>query len=78
MYVCDAYPNGLTDEQYFALDKFERDLHEWRRMQRDADVFVHGYVQHPDHETIVLPYWHKVAMNTETRAKAMENVAFLD
>ena len=78
VWVCDAYPNGLTDEQYVALDKLEREQHDWRRMERDADVFVHGYVQHPDHETIVLPYWHKVVMNTETRARAMEDVAFLD
>ena len=28
--------------------------------------------------TIKLPYWHLVVMNTETRARAMEHVAFLD
>ena len=76
--VCDAYPNGLTDEEYWALDRDERDRHVWRDMQRDADVYVNGYVQHPDHATIVLPYWHRVVMNTETRARAMEDLAFLD
>jgi hypothetical protein len=39
---------------------------------------VKGSVRHPDHKTIWLPYWHQVVMNTETRAIAMRNVAFLD
>jgi hypothetical protein len=76
--VCDAYPNGLTEDEYWVLDRAERARHFWRTMQRDADVFVHGYVRHPDHATIVLPYWHKVVMNTETKARAMEDLAFLD
>jgi hypothetical protein len=47
-------------------------------MARDARAFVKGSVRHPDHKTIWLPYWHQVAMNTETTALAMRNVAFLD
>jgi len=78
VHVCDAYPNGLTDDEFSALDRDERELHVWRTMQRDADVYVNGYVQHPDHATIVLPYWHRVVMNTETRARSMEDLAFLD
>jgi len=76
--VCDAYPNGLSDDEYWALERDERARHVWRTMQRDADVYVNGYVQHPDHATIVLPYWHRVVMNTETRARSMEDLAFLD
>jgi hypothetical protein len=47
-------------------------------MTRDARVFVKGKIRHPDHATLVLPYWHQVFMNTETRARAMREVAFLD
>jgi hypothetical protein len=76
--VCDAYLNGLTDDEYWALDRAEQLRHSWRDMRRDADVFVNGYVHHPDHETLVLPYWRRVVMNTETKARAMEDLAFLD
>jgi hypothetical protein len=47
-------------------------------MVRDAHVFVRGTVRHSDHKTIFLDGWHEVFMNTETRAAAMRNVAFLD
>ena len=78
VHVCDAYPNGLADDEFYALDHAERLRHDWREMRRDADVFVNGSVKHPDHQTLVLPYWHRVVMNTETKARAMEDLAFLD
>ena len=78
VHVCDKYPNGLADHEFQALDREERDRHEWREMRRGADVFVHGAIRHPDHATLVLPYWHRVVMNTETRSRAMEDLAFLD
>jgi hypothetical protein len=40
--------------------------------------YPHGYIRHPDHETDYLHEWHRVFMNTETKAAAMEHVAFLD
>jgi hypothetical protein len=78
VHVSDKYPNGLTDAQFFSLEKRERKAQRWTRMAREAHVFVRGSVRHPDHKTIVLNPWHEVAMNTETRAKAMEHMAFLD
>lgn len=78
VYVTPAYPNGLTTTEYMRLDREERDRHRWRRMQRDARAYVRGRVRHPDHATIFLHEWHEVVMNTETRAFAMRNVAFLD
>ena len=47
-------------------------------MVRDPELYAKGSVRHPDHNTIVLPYWHRVLMNTEQRARAMRHVAFLD
>ena len=78
VHVCPRYPNGLTPAEFDALPRKERDAHRWRLMTRDARVFVKGKIRHPDHATLVLPYWHQVFMNTETRARAMREVAFLD
>jgi hypothetical protein len=50
----------------------------WREMVRDPELYAKGSVLHPDHNTIVLPDWHQVLMNTEQRARAMRHVAFLD
>jgi len=47
-------------------------------MQRNAGVYVRGRIRHPDHATIRLHGWHRVLMNTESQAKAMRSVAFLD
>ena len=41
-------------------------------------LHVKGTVSHPDHKTILLQVWHKVAMNTEGQSKAMRHVVFLD
>lgn len=71
-------PTGLTVEAYENLDEDTRKRFRWRAMQRDATVYVRGYVRHPDHKTIWLRTWHRVVMNTEARAKAMAHVAFLD
>lgn len=50
----------------------------WEVMRRDPEVYVKGRISHVDHKTIVLPFWHRVLMNTEHRAAGMQNVAFLD
>jgi hypothetical protein len=43
-----------------------------------ADVFAKGAIRHPDHATIDLAGWHRVLMNTEQHARAMQHVVFLD
>lgn len=80
-------PNGITPETY---DRWQRgELGEerrkqaismfWNQMLRDPIVYVRGKISHPDHATIDLgDRWHRVHMNTETKAKAMRHVAFLD
>ncbi|CAA9497274.1 MAG: hypothetical protein AVDCRST_MAG85-1544 [uncultured Solirubrobacteraceae bacterium] len=47
-------------------------------MTRDPELYAKGAVRHLDHATIVLPFWHRVVMNTEHAARAMAHVAFLD
>lgn len=47
----------------------------WQTMARDPEVYAKGKVRHSDHKTILLPFWHRVVVNEETRSR---NVAFLD
>jgi hypothetical protein len=70
--------HDVTPERLATMPAAER---RWRRfvpMLRDAEVYARGFVRHPDHATIRLDGWHRVAMNTEQRARAMQHVVFLD
>jgi hypothetical protein len=51
---------------------------DWRIMQRDMAAYGRGTVCHPDHRTVTLHDWHRILMNTESQAPAMQHVAFLD
>lgn len=78
--VSRKYPNGLelaAYEELVARDQNAQRMH-WRRMVRDAEVFVRGKVRHPDHRTIWLDGWHRVYMNRERFAPHAVQVAFLD
>jgi len=78
--VCPRYPNGLRVQDYerLILDMPVAKRWRWRLMVRNAQVYVRGQIRHSDHKTVGLHVWHRVFMNTETRAAAMRNVAFLD
>jgi len=78
VHVCSSFPNGLTDAEFAQLTLPERKRWDWRIMTRGACAFVKGMVRHADHDTIWLDGWHEVVMNTETQARAMEHVVFLD
>jgi hypothetical protein len=78
VFVCDAYPNGLDEREYWGMARRERTRHRWTSMVRNAHVYVKGNIRHPDHKTVFLSYWHEVVPNTETEARAMNQVAFLD
>lgn len=72
---------GYTEKEYKELiqkDETARNTR-WQIMKRDPEVFVKGKITHTDHSTLDLgSTWHKVLMNTENRARAFRNVAFLD
>jgi hypothetical protein len=79
-YICPRHPNGVTEDQHrkiLASNPKARGWG-WQVMRRNPGVYVRGSVRHADHKTIVLHGWHRVLMNTETQARAMRNVAFLD
>jgi hypothetical protein len=80
VYVSRRYPNGLSTSEYEELLRRspKAAYWGWRVMTRNPDVYVRGRVTHPDHRTVTLHRWHRVFMNTESEARARENVAFLD
>lgn len=80
VHVCAEYPTGLRPEDYRRVlaERPEAKKWPWRVMRRNAVVFVKGRISHPDHDTIVLHVWHRVLMNTESQARAMQHVVFLD
>jgi hypothetical protein len=77
VYVDRSHPTGVTQAEF---DELPEDVQKgsWRRMVRGAEVYAKGRITHPDHATIVLRGWHRVFMNTESQARAMRHVAFLD
>jgi hypothetical protein len=82
VYVHSQYAkSGLSQS---AFDRFikanpEKRDNGWQRMIEGATVFARGYVkQFPDHKTIHLNGWHRVEMNLEHKARAMEWVRFFD
>jgi hypothetical protein len=50
----------------------------WSLQVRDPEVYAKGSVRHPDHATVHLDGWHRVSMNTEQHARAMQQVVFID
>lgn len=80
VYVCSQYPNGLSEAQYSSLIHAQplKRLIGWNVRVRDPQVFVRGWIRHPDHKTVVLPVWHRVFPNTEASASGARNLAFLD
>ena len=78
VYVSPRFRRGLTHSELLALPEGVRRREQWTEMVRDADVFARGAIRHPDHATIILRGWHRVAMNTEQQARARRHVVFLD
>jgi len=78
VYVNRRHPWGITESRFRRLTDDQRRNGGWTHMVRGADVFAKGAIRHPDHATIELAGWHRVLMNTEQRARAMQHVVFLD
>jgi hypothetical protein len=80
VYVSRQYPQGLTEPKYHVLIQRDPDAQKlnWRVMRRNPRVYARGKVRHPDHKTIVLPFWHRVVMSVERAERGNANIAFLD
>jgi hypothetical protein len=80
VHVCSRHPDGVTPNEYRLILQRNPDAAHWgwQVMRRNPGVYARGTVRHSDHETITLPIWHRVLMNTETQSRTVANVAFLD
>jgi hypothetical protein len=78
VFVSRRHPAGISEAAFQRLSDSERRFGLWQTMVRDPELYAKGAVSHPDHATIVLPGWHRVAMNTEQQAAAMRHVVFID
>ena len=66
----------ISPEEYGVLTRGEQ--RNWSLQVRDPEVYAKGSVRHPDHATVHLDGWHRVSMNTEQHARAMQHVVFID
>ncbi len=80
VHVCRRHPNGVTPDEYRSILRPDPSAARWgwQIVRRNPGVYARGTVRHSDHDTITLPFWHRVIMNTETQSRTMANVAFLD
>ena len=81
VYVSGRHPNGLTEKEYKEFLKENPDAKKWNWSSRvrNPKVYAKGKISHLDHKTLNLgDVWHEVVLNTEDRARARRNVAFLD
>ena len=80
VHACSPHPNGVTPDEYRSILRHDPSAARWgwQVMRRNPGVYARGAVCHSDHDTITLPFWHRVIMNTETQSRTMANVAFLD
>ncbi len=81
VYVHRNYPAGLTELETLQLIEVNSEARTWywEMQMRDAVVHVRGTVRHVEHATIHLGrVWHRVYLNTESQARAMRHVAFID
>lgn len=73
--------NGLTETEKakFIEEHPKSSSWRWNQFRRDMIAYVKGRITHRDHATVDLgDVWHRVAINTENRARGATNVAFLD
>jgi hypothetical protein len=80
VFVCREHPQGVSVKTHQKMLQTNPDARNWnwRQMRQNPEAYVRGWVAHPDHATIYLDGWHRVAMNTENKARSMSKVVFLD
>jgi hypothetical protein len=80
VYVCAAYPHGMTPREYQKLISRRPELRGigWAIRRRSPRVFARGEVRHPDHKTVKLEDWRLAARNAESRSTTTRQVAFVD
>jgi hypothetical protein len=82
-YQCDRYPKLLFYEaEYQEILKTRRKarLWNWRLVPFDPEIYVKGWITHPDHSPLHLDIWHRAELNRETSHMAMSlsRMVYLD
>jgi hypothetical protein len=80
VYVHEPTGRVFSEERYQHVMRHDAKARasRFRPMMQDPRVYARGRVRHLDHKTIRLPGWHRVHMNTESRAQAGRWILFLD
>ncbi len=73
----DKLQAGLTNDERKEFYKSNPKAKKWgwRPMVRNPELYIKGYVRHPDHKTLIIRDWSRVVVNGEIRGA---NVVFLD
>jgi hypothetical protein len=67
-YQCDRYPKlAFFESEYQEILRTRRKAKQWnwRPLPYEPDVFVRGWITHPDHSPLFLDIWHRVELNRE-------------
>ena len=79
--LCERYPKlAFFESEYKEILKTRRKAKQWkwRRLRLDPDIYVRGWIRHPDHNPLHLDGWHFVQMNTERQGSSLVRVVYRD
>ncbi len=80
-YMCDRYPKlAFYEWEYREVLKTRRKAKQWnwRRLPFKPDIYVRGWITHPDHNPLHLDEWHFVKMNTERQGSSLVRITYRD
>jgi hypothetical protein len=80
-YACDRYPElAFFESEYREILRTRRKAKRWnwRRLPYRGNVYVKGWITHPDHLPLHLDIWHRAELNKETRVLTMSHLVYRD
>jgi hypothetical protein len=80
-YICDRYPKlAFYESEYREVLRARRKAKQWnwRPLPFKPDVYVKGWIKHPDHSPLFLDVWHRVEQNTESTNLSMSRMVYRD
>jgi hypothetical protein len=80
-YHCDRYPKlAFFESEYRETLQTRRKAKQWnwRPLPYRGDIYVKGWIRHPDHRPLLLDIWHRVEVNKEAHQLAMSRMVYRD
>jgi hypothetical protein len=80
-YECDRYPRlAFFESEYKEMLRTRRKAKRWNWRPRpfQPDIYVQGWVTHPDHSPFCLDVWHRVELSKEATELSMSSMIFRD